>query len=104
MSDRFYDLRVWRKVRRLKLEQDPLCEHCRRMGRLVPAEHVDHKKPISQGGEALDLANMQSLCPPCHSRKTARDMGNTDKPMKGASLDGLPLDPKHPWNWDRGRQ
>jgi 5-methylcytosine-specific restriction protein A len=102
VPSRFYDLRVWRKLRRLKLERDPLCEHCRPTGRLVAAAHVDHIRPISQGGEPLDLANLASLCASCHSRKTARDMGNSDKPLKGAGRDGLPIDPAHPWH--RGRQ
>lgn len=99
---RFYDLRAWRKLRRLKLSRNPLCEWCQRSGRLVPAEHIDHVTPISKGGEPLDLANLQSLCAPCHSRKTGRDKGNSDKPLKGCGTDGMPLDPNHPWNKDRG--
>lgn len=102
MSERFYDLRVWRRLRRLKLQMNPLCEWCERSRRPVPATDVDHVVPISKGGEPLDLANLQSLCHECHSRKTSRDTGNSDRPMKGCGADGMPLDPNHPWNRDRG--
>ncbi len=105
MPNRFYDLRAWRKVRRMKLAANPLCEWCLRGGRLVTAEHVDHIVPISHGGAPLDLQNMQSLCPSCHSAKTSRDQGNTDKPIKGCDVHGVPLDPNHPWNReDRGAE
>lgn len=95
---RFYELQVWKKVRRLQLADEPLCEQCRREGRWTRATIADHVKPIAQGGALLDLANLQSLCQQCHSRKTTREQGWTDRPGKGATADGLPTDPGHPWH------
>lgn len=41
------------------------------MGVHTPAKHVDHVVPVARGGAELDASNLQSLCHPCHSRKTA---------------------------------
>jgi len=95
---RFYDSTAWRKLRRLQLSDQPLCVMCKLAGKVVVATEVDHIVPMSKGGAALDQANLQSLCHNCHSRKTIRDQGKTDKPIKGASATGLPIDPQHPWN------
>jgi len=73
---------------------------CKKVGRKVPANHIDHIIPISRGGAPLDLANLQSLCLSCHNRKTnMMDRGgNKSVPIKGCRVDGLPLDPDHWWN------
>jgi 5-methylcytosine-specific restriction protein A len=39
-----------------------------------PARVVDHITPIKKGGARLDPANFQSLCNPCHGKKTAQDV------------------------------
>lgn len=72
-SARFYSSGPWRKLRAAKLERDPLCEECKRNGRLRPASMVDHIVPIRFGGAPLDLANLQSLCWPCHSAKSIKE-------------------------------
>jgi 5-methylcytosine-specific restriction protein A len=95
---RFYDTAVWHKARRIQLAHVPLCEMCSASGLTVIATDVDHIVPISQGGAALDPENFRSLCRPCHSRVTWRQLNKTDKPMKGCSADGLPTDPEHPWH------
>jgi len=41
------------------------------------------------------MANLQSLCHSCHSIKTARDHGKNV--AMGCDLNGMPLDPSHPW-------
>ncbi|WP_272575920.1 HNH endonuclease, partial [Providencia sp. PROV273] len=41
-------------------------------GRAVEAKTVDHIKPKAHGGTDDD-SNLQSLCWPCHKRKTARE-------------------------------
>ncbi len=64
----------WGKVRAFVLERDHhLCQHCLRKEILTPAREVDHIVPIAQGGARLDPDNCQSLCKPCHSRKTATE-------------------------------
>ena len=101
---KFYTSRPWRRVRRLKLAMQPLCEVCLSIGLVVPASHVDHIVAIHDGGEPLDLDNLQSLCASCHSRKTAsRDRGFGNKPGKERipgcdPKTGKPLDPRHWWN------
>lgn len=72
-TQRGYDAR-WRRLRRMFLAQHPLCAdpygvHARQ-GELVPATEVDHIKPKRSGGTD-DWNNLQGLCKPCHSRKTA---------------------------------
>lgn len=70
---RGYD-KTWEKLRAAKLADDPLCEHCEKQGRTTPAQDVDHIIPIRERPD-LRLArdNLQSLCRPCHNRKTARE-------------------------------
>jgi 5-methylcytosine-specific restriction protein A len=40
---------------------------------LVAATHVDHIKAIEFGGAEYDQDNLQSMCKPCHERKTRHD-------------------------------
>ena len=69
---RGYDRR-WQKVRALKLRMDPLCEGCKRAGRVTPANEVHHVVALADGGERLAMDNLESLCKPCHSRETGRE-------------------------------
>ncbi len=74
-SARGYDT-AWRSVRAERLRLDNyLCRHCLRDGRPETATDVDHIVPIARGGARLDLGNLQSLCGPCHSRKTVTEDG-----------------------------
>lgn len=97
---RFYDLAVWRQARRTYLDEHPLCEICQRQGHVVPALHVDHIVPITQGGEMLHGDNLQALCLPCHSKKTSADEGGAVR--WGCDVHGIPIDPSHPWSQARG--
>ncbi len=60
------------RLRRWFLRHHPLCAHCLKRGFTTPATEVDHIKPLREGGARLDQINLQALCKPCHSRKTAR--------------------------------
>ena len=98
-SNRWYERIAWKRLRKRKLQQDPLCAMCLHTGRLTVATVVDHITPRSKGGADYDPDNLQSLCPDCHSQKTTRDQGRTDKPLKGWNADAnAPVDPSHPWN------
>jgi 5-methylcytosine-specific restriction protein A len=66
--DPIYSSTRWRQLRRKKLQADPFCAKC--APRIVAANTVDHIVPIRRGGERWDWANLESLCKPCHSRKT----------------------------------
>lgn len=73
---RGYDAR-WNKARIEHLDADPLCVDCAKRDYITPATVVDHIVP-HKGNEDLfwDRSNWQSLCKPCHDRKTAtEDMG-----------------------------
>lgn len=58
----------WRRLRARILRERPWCEHpgCRE-----PATDVDHITPIEDGGDPWDEDNLQPLCHPHHSEKTA---------------------------------
>lgn len=69
-AERGYDA-AWRKVRRLKLYQDPCCEDC--LPRITPAVDVHHVRKISDAPQLrLVMGNLMSLCKACHSVRTAR--------------------------------
>ncbi len=62
---------TWRRVRRMVLNEQPLCVECQRNGRVTIATDVHHVTPLRDGGEnAAD--NLEPLCHSCHSRVTAR--------------------------------
>jgi 5-methylcytosine-specific restriction enzyme A len=66
----------WKALRAWQLRRAPLCVDCFKEGRIVPAHEVDHVVPHK--GDLLlfyDQDNLQSLCRPCHSRKTVLEDG-----------------------------
>lgn len=69
-SERGYNAE-WRAARNAFLAAHPLCEECKKAGRLTAATVVDHKEP-HRGDMRLfwDQGNWQSLCETCHNRKT----------------------------------
>jgi hypothetical protein len=74
------------------LNGEPLCRHCAARGLLTEATDVDH---VSGDPGDNSSENLQPLCHECHSRKTASDQGK--RVSMGCDVDGLPLDPAHPW-------
>lgn len=57
----------WRKLRRMVLAGEPLCRYCL-PGRITPAVHVHHDKPIRTHPELrLVRSNLVPLCAPCHN-------------------------------------
>ena len=67
---------AWQRARAGFLKSHPLCKTHAESGELVVATVVDHIKP-HKGDKDLfwDHANWQSLCKPCHDRKTATEDG-----------------------------
>jgi 5-methylcytosine-specific restriction enzyme A len=61
--------RAWKRVRDRYIKAHPLCEECKKNGRLTPVKEVHHVLPLSRGG-SNDFDNLQSLCKSCHSRIT----------------------------------
>lgn len=75
----------WKRLRRRQLAANPLCEICLEKGRVTSASHVDHIN-----GDAFNNShdNLQSLCPSCHSRKTAAEDGGFGNRKAGESGEG----------------
>lgn len=84
---------AWQKLRASVLRDAPLCVHCQRRGLVQPATDVDH---VNGDPGDNSRANLQPLCHSCHSVKTAADKGKNAR--QGCDLQGMPLDPRHPWN------
>lgn len=66
-----YDSREWRAARRAALARDGYrCSECGGRGGRGPgrALQVDHVLPVEKGGAPFDVANLRTVCPPCHHR------------------------------------
>lgn len=97
-----YTTQRWQRLRKLKLRDKPLCEFCLQVGRIEPANVVDHKIPIKAGGEPYPpFDKLTSLCASCHNEKTRCEQIGEDYSIKGCDVFGYPLDPNHPWNRER---
>ena len=76
MSD-LYATTWWRKTRKRKLKEEPLCRECLKKGKVVAATEVDHIKPHREEKDLFfDYDNLQSLCKSCHSVKTNDEKKN----------------------------
>ena len=60
---------AWRRIRAAHLRDEPDCAFCG-----ATATEVDHIERRSDGGSD-DRSNLRSLCKPCHSRRTAVQVG-----------------------------
>jgi 5-methylcytosine-specific restriction protein A len=98
-----YTTQRWQRIRKQKLQRNPLCESCLQHGKIEVAIAVDHKIPINAGGEPFPgLDGLASLCTSCHNAKTRAEQDGKEISLhKGCDYFGRPLDPNHPWN--RGR-
>ena len=75
-----YHTRRWRAIREQQKERQPYCEECLKQGKYVDMVVCDHKitvKEMEAKGfdfwEASEPNNLQSLCTPCHNRKSATE-------------------------------
>lgn len=64
----------WRRLRAYLLNREPLCRECAENGHTELATDLDHIISKHDGGTD-DPENLQPLCKPCHSRKTALEDG-----------------------------
>ena len=69
--ERGYDT-AWDKLRTWYAAKHPLCESCLRRNHITPMKDVDHIEPFCglEDPNRLNPANLQSLCRPCHNKKT----------------------------------
>lgn len=81
----------WRRLRQWWLNAHPLCEECKKHGILTSATLVDHIIPHHGDSNLLyDPANLQSLCTPCHNRKTATEDGGLGNARMNGQLQPQP--------------
>lgn len=73
-SDKVIRSRRWKSLRLEALRRDGWkCVQCGARGRL----EVDHVKPVRTHPElSYELANLQSLCRSCHTKKTRIECGH----------------------------
>ena len=95
----WYSLQRWRTRAKHQLRVSPLCALCEAKGRVVPAEVADHFPPHKGDYTAFLRGPLRSLCKPCHDGLS----GFVHKGYSDAiDANGLPLDPRHPFNRTRG--
>jgi 5-methylcytosine-specific restriction enzyme A len=65
---KIYNSTRWKKIRALKLGQDPLCAPCLARGETTVADRVHHLVEIRDDpASAYDFDNLQSICMRCHN-------------------------------------
>jgi len=103
---RGYDA-AWEKLRgeivRLALDTPgAICELCGQEfeAHNSKAIHVDHKQRIADAPHRrLDRENLRPVHGHCHSRLTAQEDRARERGFTvGAAADGVPTDPRHPFN------
>ena len=68
---------AWSRVRHVYLIEHPLCRYCERIGRLTPANVVDHIRPHRGNADLFwNPDNWQPLCQPCHDSIKQREDRN----------------------------
>lgn len=71
----------WRRLREVVLVRDAyICHACKRIAAGKGQAHVDH---IDGDPSNNALTNLQTLCAPCHSAKTAREDRGFGNPRGG---------------------
>ena len=77
-----YNSMRWRNLRRLLVQEKPLCEDCLRRGVLTPTEECHHilspfrkgLTPEEKDRLAYDPKNIVCLCKECHIKRHLKDM------------------------------
>ena len=64
-------LRIW--------SADPHCARCRKLVAYPHGFDLDHITALHKEGSTNDDDNMQVLCPACHVKKSAVDMGYKER-------------------------
>lgn len=75
----------WRKLRLIKIQNNPLCEQCEKEGELTLAVHVHHIIPLESATGlakeqlAYNYNNLEALCEECHIKAHQKRSGDTEK-------------------------
>lgn len=71
MGEQNYSDRRWRRTRRRYLAKHPVCEE---QGCEAASTDVHHRDGLGHEGPAgHDEGNLEALCHPCHSKRTAEE-------------------------------
>lgn len=94
---KLYKLKAWERLRRRKLNDQPLCARHQARGKVKAATVVNHKVP-HKGDRRLffDYDNLESTCAECHDSiiQSEERLGYS----KEIGNDGWPIDSGHPFN------
>lgn len=72
-TDPFLSSAAWQKLRKAKLQANPLCECCEKAGRTTAAQQVHHKRARQDAPDlVLDANNLESVCFTCHRAYTVK--------------------------------
>ena len=90
----------WDKIRLVVIERDcGLCQACKREGRVAVGKSVDHivsKAKATKLGwtqaQTDALENLQTICDPCHNKKSAEEEGRRYNPPVRYGEDGWPIE------------
>ena len=71
---RLYRSERWRKLRKLKIAQNPVCERCARQGIYKSVEIVHHKEYVTDQNYwkpeiFYNIDNLECLCRECHNKE-----------------------------------
>jgi 5-methylcytosine-specific restriction protein A len=65
-----YQSRRWKRIRAIKIINNPLCEDCLREGKTTQVQEVHHIIPIEVRPDlAFDYDNLMSLCVVHHKKR-----------------------------------
>ena len=71
---RLYNHRTWNQLRTTQLAREPWCADCLKKDIYTLATDVDHVEPHRGDPISFFTGKLQSLCKPCHSRKTLAEI------------------------------
>ena len=92
-----YSSARWKALRAKQLQDHPLCAFHLKRNKVVEASVVHHVNPKDKDDIATFFRGpFESLCKPCHDSAGQKEdkRGYTI----GCDINGMPLDPDHPWN------
>ena len=73
----FLNSPAWRKARKARITEYPLCEVHLSKDQYIDCTfggHTDHIVPTEQGGHLFAHENLMTLCASCHNRKSGLEM------------------------------
>lgn len=92
----FYSTSQWKAIRTDQLQREPLCERCKKRGKIIAATVVHHLVPHKGDWTLFVKGPFASSCKPCHDGAEQQIERIGFHAAIGA--DGWPTDSNHPVN------